>query len=135
MDRPTWDEANCPPAIASLPDDIQDEALTFANRAREAGRHPDRAISFGIAKALAARGAVLGEHPTTIYVIGECTHRWVITSDDSDVHYTFDEYEDALRRGQELARARGLPMVALSSKGGVLERYDHDDAGDPRPGA
>ncbi|MFO0749526.1 MAG: DUF2188 domain-containing protein [Myxococcota bacterium] len=123
MTTPTWTEAHCPPAFMSLPDDIRGLALDFANAELEAGRHPDRALSFGIAKAFAIDTDDLGADATGFYIQAE-DDRWVIFSDASDDRYTFDNYEDALRRGSELARARKLSLVVMTSDGGVIEKYE-----------
>jgi hypothetical protein len=119
----TWTESNCPPAFSSLPDGIRGLALALANAELDAGRHPDRALSFGIAKAMALDAAELGADATGLYIRAE-GNRWVIFSDTGSDCYTFDDYEDALHRGSELARARMLPLLVMTSDGGVIEKYD-----------
>ena len=120
---PTWDETNCPPAIASLDPAIRGLALNYANAEITAGRHPDRALSFGIAKALATDESDLGADASGLYV-QSADGKWVIFSDASDDRYDFDSYEDALRRATEIAHARSLPILVLTSDGGVVEKWE-----------
>jgi hypothetical protein len=128
MSTLTWTEANCPPAITSLPKGLRAVALAYVNAEIEAGRHPDRALSYGIAKAFANDGDDLGPDATGLFIQAE-GDRWVIFSDASEDRYTFDDYEDALRRGGELARARKLPLLVMSSDGGILEKYEFSEDG------
>jgi hypothetical protein len=124
---PTWDETNWPPAIASLDPAIRNLALAYANEELAAGRHPDRALSFAISKARADQDE-LGAGATGIYVRAN-EGKWAIFSDASDAFYTFDDYEDALRRGGEIARSRGLPLLVASSDGAILEQREPTFAG------
>lgn len=124
----TWTETDCPPAIASLPDAIRGAALSFANAELEAGRNPERALSFGIARAMATDDDALGAAATGIFIQPTAT-AWVIFSDAGEERYTFVDYEDALRRGGEIARTRRLPLVVVNSEGGVIESWEFSGKG------
>lgn len=125
MTTPHWTTENCPPAIQSLPAKVRGLALDYANTELAEGRHPDRAISYGIARAFSLDASELGANASALYIHGE-GGRWTLVSDksDGDEGYTFDGYEDALRRGSELARSRALPLVVLSEEGAVLEKWE-----------
>ncbi|MCB9732601.1 MAG: DUF2188 domain-containing protein [Deltaproteobacteria bacterium] len=133
MNTPYWTLENCPPAITSLPSKVRGLALDYANTELKEGRHPDRAISYGIARAFALDESELGKNATALYVHGE-DGQWTLISDKTDKEkgYTFDNYEDALRRGSELARSRSLPLIVLSDEGAVLEKWEvTSDTGGP----
>jgi len=128
MSTQTWTEADCPPAFASLPDPVRGHALAYANTELEAGRNPERALSFGIARALATDDDALGADATGIF-IQPGNNAWVIFSDAGEERYTFVDYEDALRRGGEIARARHLPLVVVNLEGGVIESWEFSEKG------
>ena len=128
MHIPTWNETTCPPAIRTLPDDVRDAALDFANAELRAGRHPDRAVSFGIARAFSLDEDELGRDAARFIV--QCEgEQWVLCSDASDERYVFDDYEEALRRGSELARARQLPLFVFGAEGSLIGSYELDGQG------
>jgi len=128
MNTPNWTTTDCPPAIASLPVAIRRAALRYANAELEGGRNPERALSFGIARAMATDDDVLGEDATGIFM-QPTDAAWVIFSDAGEERYTFTDYEDALRRAGEIARARSLPLVVVNGEGGVIESWEFSHTG------
>ncbi|HRE88547.1 MAG TPA: DUF2188 domain-containing protein [Myxococcota bacterium] len=125
MNIPTWTETSAPPAITTLPEEVREAALGFANAELANGRHPDRAISFGIARALSLDDDKLGRDAERFCVQFE-GEQWVLCSDVSEERYAFDSYEEALRRGSELGRARGLPLFVFAADGGLIGSYEFD---------
>jgi len=136
MATPHWNlDDNCPPAIAALDEaDLRERAVRCANDALDAGRHPIRALSEGIARAFAAadRAAQVSAEGAAWFVCTDHDGTFVVSREDGAVdELRFDAYEDALFRGSELAREDDTALYVTLEGNGVLGKWEFFD---DRPG-
>ncbi|MEZ4269368.1 MAG: DUF2188 domain-containing protein [Myxococcota bacterium] len=126
-----WTPDDHPPVFDSLDDAVRTDALERANALLVAGKHPTRALSIGISRAMdAAEGVRAVCTGTSYYVRAEPTgHRWQVAADDAGEldALVFDDFDDAVFRASELAREADSAVYIFGPNGDLLDRYEFFD--------
>jgi hypothetical protein len=126
-----WTPEDHPPVFDSLEEAVRADALERANALLAAGKHPTRALSIGISRAMDAADGVRAVCPgTSFYIRPEPTgHRWQVAADDAgefDV-LLFDEFDDAIFRASELAKEADSAVYIFGREGNLMDRYEFFD--------
>jgi uncharacterized protein YdaT len=123
-----WTPDDHPPVFDSLDDAVRTDALERANALLADGKHPTRAMSIGIARAMdAAEGVRAVCAGTSYYVRAEATGgRWQVAADDAEDFdaLVFDQFDDAIFRASELAKEADSAVYVFGADGFLLDRYE-----------
>lgn len=122
-----WTTDNCPAAIKSLADEsIRARAIDEANKLREEGYGPVRALSMGIAR---AQDAADRKDDSTIpgaayYVVLDSDEWHILREDEAKPTHRFDRMQDAIVRAQELARESRSAVYVLLGDQALVEKFE-----------
>lgn len=123
-----WTPEDHPPVFDSLDEAVRVDALERANALLAAGKHPTRALSIGIARAMdAADGVREVCAGTSFYVRPEPTGpRWLVAADDAGDFdaLLFDDFDDAIFRASELAKEADAAVYIFGREGNLVDRYE-----------